>query len=98
MSRRVATYNTPMQTTSSYPIIGLTGLLKLVTIVEKFRPQAAEEKGSVCPPMSSPPASRAQRPHPVVDEAARHESSTPPVAAQPAAGAPAERRRAGGGQ
>ena len=55
MSRRVATYNTPIQTTSSYPIIGLTGLLKLVTVVEKFRPQAAEEKGSVCPPTSSPP-------------------------------------------
>ena len=55
MSQRVATYNTPIQTTSSYPIIGLTGLLKLVTVVEKFRPQAAEEQGSVCPPTSSPP-------------------------------------------
>jgi len=30
----------------TYPIIGLTGLLKLVTVVEKFRLQAAEE-GSV---------------------------------------------------
>ena len=91
-------YNTPIQTTPAYPIIGLTGLLQLVTVVEKFRPQAAAEKGSVWPPTSSPPAYRAQRTHPVVDEATRRESPTPPVAAQPAAGAPTERRRAGGGQ
>ncbi len=96
---RGATYTTPIQTTVSYPIIGLTGLLHLVTVVDKFRPQAVEEKGSVCRPPSSPPAHRAQRAHPVVDAAARGESPTPPVAAQPAAGAPAERRsRAGGGR
>ena len=52
---REATYNTPIQTTASYPIIGLTGLLNLVTVVDKFRPQAVEEKGSVCRPPSSPP-------------------------------------------
>jgi hypothetical protein len=34
---------------------GLTGLLHLVTVVDKFRPQALEEKGSVCRPTSSPP-------------------------------------------
>src|SRR5262249_16664051 len=82
----------------SYPIIGLTGLLHLVTVMDKFRPQAVAEKGCVCRPLSSPPAHRAQRAHPVVDAAARPESPTSPVAAQPAAGAPAERRsRAGGG-
>jgi hypothetical protein len=96
---RTANYNTPIQTNASYPMIGLTGLLNLVTLVEKFRPQALEEKGSLCRPTSSPPAHRPQRAHPGVDAAARRESPTPPVAAQPAAGAPAERRRsAGGGQ
>src|SRR5262245_66376731 len=99
MSRKRATYNTPIQTIASYPIIGLTGLLNLVAVVDKFRPQAVAEKGNVCRPLSSPPAHRAQRTHPVVDAAARPESPTPPVAAQSAAGAPAEhRRRAGGGQ
>jgi transposase len=94
-----AIYDTPIQTTVSYPIIGLTGLLNLVAVVDKFRPQAVTEKGNVCRPVSSPPAPRAQRAHPVVDAAARPESPTPPVAAQPAAGAPAKRRsRAGGGQ
>jgi hypothetical protein len=94
-----ATYNTPIQTTILYPKIGLTGLLPLVTVVDKFRPQAVEEKGSVCRPPSSPPAHSAQRAHPGVDATARAEPSTPPVAAQPAAGAPAVRRcRARGGQ
>ena len=55
MSRREATYNTPIQTTVSYPIIGLTGLLNLVTVMDKFRPQAVAEKGCVCRPLSSPP-------------------------------------------
>ncbi len=36
-------------------MIGLTGLVTLVTVVEKFRPQAVEEKGSVCRGTSSPP-------------------------------------------
>jgi hypothetical protein len=95
---RVATYNTPIQTNSSYPIIGLSGLLNLVAVVAKFRPQAKQEKGSICQPPSSPPAPRAQRAHPVVDAAACCESPTPPVAAQSAAGASAKRRsRAGGG-
>ena len=99
MCRKEATYNTPIQTTVSYPIIGLTGLLNLVTVMDKFRPQAVAEKGCVCRPLSSPPAHRAQRAHPVVAAAARPASPTSPVAAQPAAGAPAERRsRAGGGQ
>ena len=47
----------PIQTTAVYPIIGLTGLLNLVTVVDKFRPQAVEEQGSVCRPPSSPPPS-----------------------------------------
>lgn len=51
---RIATYNTPIQTTVSYPLLGLSGLLQLVTVVDKFRPQAVEEKGSVCRPPSSP--------------------------------------------
>ena len=46
----------PIQTTAVYPIIGLTGLLNLVTVVDKFRPQAVEEQGSVCRPPSSPPS------------------------------------------
>jgi hypothetical protein len=96
---RVATYNTPIQTNSSYPIIGLSGLLHLIAVVEKFRPQAEPEKGSLCQPTSSPPAPRARRAHPGVDAAARRESPTPPVAAQPAARASAARRRSpGGGQ
>jgi hypothetical protein len=96
---REATYNTPIQTTAIYPMIGLTGLLNLVTVVDKFRPQAAEEKGRVCQPPSSPPAPRSRRAPSGVDATARRESPTPPVAAQPAAGAPAARRgRAGGGR
>jgi hypothetical protein len=80
-------------------MIGLIGLLNLVTVVVKFRPQALEEKGSVCRLTSFPPVHRRQRLHPDVDAAARRESPTPPVAAQPAAGAPAERRSGeGGGQ
>jgi hypothetical protein len=55
MWQKEATYNTPIQTTVSYPIIGLPGLLNLVTVVDKFRPQAVEEKGRVCRPLSSPP-------------------------------------------
>src|SRR3989449_9271415 len=99
MSQKEATSNTPIQTTVSYPIIGLTGLLNLVTVMDKFRPQAVAEQGCVCRPLSSPPAQRAQRAHPVVEAPARPASPTSPVAAQPAAGAPAERRsRAGGGQ
>jgi hypothetical protein len=50
-----ATYNTPIQTTGSYPIIGLSGLLNLGAVVAKFRLQAVEEKGRVCRPLSSPP-------------------------------------------
>jgi hypothetical protein len=34
----------------------LTGLLNLVTVMDKFRPQAVEEKGSLCRPASSPPS------------------------------------------
>src|SRR2546430_17628336 len=101
MSPKEATSNTPIQTTVSYPIIGLTGLLNLVTVMDKFRPQAVAEKGCVCRPLSSPPAQRAQRAHPVVEAAARPELPTSPVAAQPAAGGPAPGRRparGGGGR
>jgi hypothetical protein len=95
---KVATYNTPSQTPTVYPIMGLTGLLNLVTVVDKFRPQAVEEKGSVGQPPSSPPVHRSQRAQPAVGTAAYDDSPTPPVAAQPAPGAPAARRsRAGGG-
>ena len=55
-STRVATYNTPIQTTAVYPIMGLTGLLNLVNVVHKFRPQAVEAKGSICRPTPSPPS------------------------------------------
>ena len=94
---KVANYKTPIQTTTVYPMIGLTGVLHLVTVVDKFRPQAVEEKGSVCQPPSSPPVHRSQRAHPAVDTAACDESPTPPVAAQSATGAPAARRRRAGG-
>src|SRR2546425_10264688 len=98
MSRKEATYNTPIQTTVSYPIIGLTGLLNLVTVMDKFRPQAVAEKGCVCRPLSSPPANRDTRVHPVVNPVAPPESPTSPGAAHRAAGEPAKRlRRAGGG-
>jgi hypothetical protein len=36
-------------------MIGLTGLFPLVTVVDKFRPQAVEEQGSVWRPSASPP-------------------------------------------
>jgi hypothetical protein len=36
-------------------MIGLSGLLPLVAIVEKFRPQAEPETGNRWPPTSSPP-------------------------------------------
>ena len=49
--------NTPVQTkASAYPIIGLTGLLNLVAVVERFQTQTLEEKGALCPhPHPSPP-------------------------------------------
>jgi hypothetical protein len=78
-------------------MIGLTGLLHLVTVVDKLRLQAAEEKGHLCQLTSSPPAYRLQRDQPAVDAAAHCESPTPLAAAQPAAGATAERRRSAGG-
>jgi transposase len=43
-------------TDNFFLMIGLTGLLHLVTLVGKFRPQAVEEKGSVCRLTSSPPS------------------------------------------
>jgi hypothetical protein len=36
-------------------MIGLSGLLNLVAVVEKFRPQAEQEQGSIGQPPSSPP-------------------------------------------
>jgi hypothetical protein len=51
---RVAIHNTLIQIHASYPMIGLTGLLNLVTVVLKFRPQAVEAKGSLCRLTSSP--------------------------------------------
>src|SRR2546429_3425437 len=93
MWRKEATSNTPIPTTVSYPIIGLTGLLNLVTVMDKFRPQAVAEQGWVWRPLSSPPAPRAQRAHPVVAAAARPASPTSPVAAPPAAGGPTSRRQ-----
>src|SRR5215510_6563082 len=100
MSRRGAVHNTPVQTNASaYPIIGMTGLLNLVAVVEKFQTQTIEEKGALCPPTPFPPARRPQRASGPVGEAAPDESSPPPVAAQPAAGAStAHRSRAGGGR
>ena len=55
MWRRGAVYNTPVQTNASaYPIIGMTGLLNLVAVVEKFQTQTIEEKGTLCPPTPCP--------------------------------------------
>lgn len=97
---RLANYNTPIQTSASYPIIGRIGLLNLVAVVDKLQAQAVEEKGNVCQPPSSPPASRAQRDHLAVGAVASCESPTPPGAAQSAPGAPAAQRRniRGGGR
>jgi len=50
-----ANYTTPIQTTTVYPLIGLTGLWNRVTVVDQFRPQAVEEKGNGWQPPSSPP-------------------------------------------
>ena len=56
MSRRGAVYNTPVQTNASaYPIIGMTGLLNLVAVVERFQTQTIAEKGALCPPTPFPP-------------------------------------------
>jgi hypothetical protein len=40
--------------TAVYPMIDLTGLLHLVTVMDTFRPQALSEQGSLCRPTSSP--------------------------------------------
>src|SRR5215470_10995359 len=100
MSRRGAVYNTPVQTNASaYPIIGMTGLLNLVAVVERFQTQTIEEKGALCLATPFRPASRPPGGSGPVGEAAPGESSTPPVAAQPAAGeSTARRSRAGGGR
>src|SRR5262245_57564300 len=91
MSQRGAVDNTPVQTNAStYPIIGMIGLLHLVAVVEKLQTQTIEEKGALCPPTPFPPVPRPQRASGPVGEAAPGESSTPPVAAQPAAGASTE--------
>ena len=36
-------------------MIGVTGLLNLVAVVDKLQSQAVEEKGNLCRPPSSPP-------------------------------------------
>src|SRR5262249_62138958 len=41
---RLAGYNAPIQTADAYPIIGLTGLLNLVAVVDKLHLKAVEEK------------------------------------------------------
>src|SRR5262245_47540643 len=98
MSPRGAVYNTPVQTkTLTYPIIGMTGLLNLVAVVEKFQTQTIAEKGALCPPTPFPPAPRPQRASGPVGEVAPGESSPPSVAAQPAAGASTARRSSAGG-
>jgi hypothetical protein len=72
-------------------MIGVTGLLNLVAVVDKVQSHAVEEKGTLCQPMSSPPAPRQPRDHSFVGEAARCESPTPHGAAQSVAGAPTDR-------
>lgn len=54
MRLRLAGYNAPIQTADSYPIIGLTGLVNLVAVVDKLQSKTVEEKGNVCQPLSSP--------------------------------------------
>jgi hypothetical protein len=98
MSPREPIYNTPVQTNASaYPIIGLTGLLNLVAVVEKFQTQTIEEKGTLCQPTPFSPARRPPQAAGPVGEAAPGESSTPPVVAQPAAGASTARLSSVGG-
>jgi hypothetical protein len=86
-SVRRPNYNAPVQTNSPlYPIIGLTGLLQLVAVVEKLRTsQSVEEKGLLCRPVSSPPALERQSCHPLMGDAACPESPTSGVAPQPTA-------------
>src|SRR5882724_7568754 len=89
-SLRSANYNTPIQTASSYPIIGRIELLNPVAVADKLQHQTMEEKGNLCPPPSCPPASRSQRDHLAVGAVADCESPTSPGAAQSAPGAPAD--------
>jgi hypothetical protein len=71
-------------------MIGLTGLLNLVAVVEQLQTtQIVEEEGTVCLPERSPPAPRRKRRHPLLESAATHESPTPRVAAQSSPDAPA---------
>src|SRR5712692_10321889 len=99
MSLRGAVYNTPVQTNAStYPIIGMTGLLNLVAVVEKFQMQTLTEKGALCQPTPCPPARKPQRAAGPVGEAAPGESSTPPVATQPATGASTARLSSAAGR
>ena len=98
---RLPNYNTPVLTNgTTCPIIGLTGLLSLVAVVEKLQTtQIVEEEDAPCRPEQFPPAHTRQCRHPVVGDAARHESPTPRVAAQSPAGTPIGRtRRQKGGQ
>jgi hypothetical protein len=52
---RVAASQTPIRPTASGPIMGPSGSLPLVAVVAKFRPQAAQAHGSLCPRPSAPP-------------------------------------------
>jgi hypothetical protein len=92
-----ASYNTPIQTTASYPIIGLTALLNLVDVVDKLTRQTVEEKGTLCQLPSSPPASRSQRAGAPVGAAPRCESPSPDRASQSVGGAPTDQLRSQGG-
>jgi hypothetical protein len=83
-------YNAPVQTNSSlYPMIGITGLLHLVAVVDKLRTsQRIEEKGTLCRPASSPPAVKQQPCPSLVGAVACPQSPAPCVAPQSTAGTP----------
>jgi hypothetical protein len=65
--RKEAIYNTSIQTTVSYPIIGLTGLLNLVTVVAKFRLQERDRLGQAMAAMYTRDGSRIDGPRVVAE-------------------------------
>jgi hypothetical protein len=94
-----SSYNTPIQSSSSCPIIGLAALLNLVAVSEKLQHKSRTEKGKLCPPNVSPPAYRRQpRVDPALDQAPRCQSSSADLAAQPDARASVNNHTTGAGE
>ena len=100
-SGQCASHNTPISTKStSYPTVGLTGLLRLVKTIAKIKahPPSREEEVPSCPSAMSPPACQSSCQEPVADFAGA-QTATTNQHSQSDAGKSAERLlRAGGNQ